>query len=313
MTGPITRALSITVLAATIGSGLIAAALLSVLLGAGIQPAGTANAATTNVGVDSDFFIPDTVKLTSGDTVTWDWVDGTHNVKPFDAADFTGTTVVHFMASGDTYDWTFNTPGTVWYYCTLHASPDDIDTNGDGVVDGGDSPDFGAMIGRLDINGAATATPTEPPPTATEVPPTPTGVPPTATEAPPTATEVPPTPTGVPPTATEVPPTATEVPPTATGISPTATDVPPTATGAPPTATPTTPLTNVPGDVDCSGFTNAIDAALILQLSASLVDALACDGNADLSRDGLIDSIDAAIVLQCVAALFDCSSLAGGS
>ena len=314
-------------LTATIGSGLVAAALLTALLGVGIHPAGTADAATTNISVDSDFFRPDTVKLTAGDLVHWEWVDGTHNVTPFDPADFTDTDVVHFMASGDTYDWTFNTPGTVWYYCTIHAGPDDIDTNGDGVVDGGDSPDFGEMIGRIDINGAATATPTEPPPTptevpptateipptATEAPPTPTGIPPTTTEMPPTATEAPPTPTGVPPTATEVPPTATEVSPTATGVSPTATDVPPTATEVPPTATPTASPASKPGDVDCSGLTDAIDAALILQMSAGLLDTLACYASADLSGDGLMNSVDAAIVLQCVAGLFDCSSLAGRS
>ncbi|RLC56080.1 MAG: hypothetical protein DRI30_06435, partial [Chloroflexi bacterium] len=43
------------------------------------------------------------------------------------------------------------TAGTVWYYCTLHAGLDDMDTNSDGVVDGSDSPDFGEMIGRIDV------------------------------------------------------------------------------------------------------------------------------------------------------------------
>ncbi len=325
MTGPIMRALSITVLAATIGSGLIAAALLSALLGAGIHPSGTANAATTNVNVgqtnggggDADEFNSAAITILEGDTVNFDWFDGVHDATAYvETVPGTPDWQSPLMTSSATFSQTFSTAGVVTYYCTIHASradaaPGAVDAN----IASGDQ-----MVGKITVEAAAadTPTPTDVPPTATptdmpvEATATPTDVPPTATPTD-TPIEASPTPTGVPPTATEVPPTATEVPPTATGISPTATDVPPTATGAPPTATPTTPLTNVPGDVDCSGFTNAIDAALILQLSASLVDALACDGNADLSRDGLIDSIDAAIVLQCVAALFDCSSLAGGS
>jgi len=111
----------------------------------------TANAATEIVGVDNNFFDPDTSAITEGDTVQWDWTAGTHNVTPFDPADFTATSVVHFNAPGTTYSVQFNTAGAIWYYCTLHAGLDDMDTNSDGVVDGSDSPDFGEMIGRIDV------------------------------------------------------------------------------------------------------------------------------------------------------------------
>ncbi len=71
-----------------------------------------------------------------------------------------------------------------------------------------------------------------------------------------------------------------------------------------PTPTPTPPsLGLLTGDADCNGAVNSIDAALILQVSAQLVDFIPCALNADVDASGTIDSIDAAIVLQAVAGL----------
>jgi len=191
----------------------------------------TANAATTIVLVDSDFFNPDTNAITEGDTVQWDWADGTHNVTPFDPADFTATGIVHFTGGGDTYSATFASAGTVWYYCTLHAGLDDMDTNGDTVVDGSDNPDFGKMIGRIDVAAASTPSPT-PPPTAT-----PTDAPTAAPTDAPTAA-----PTDAPTAAPTDAPTAapTDAPTAAPTDAPTAapTDAP-TATATPAVLPPT--------------------------------------------------------------------------
>ncbi len=52
------------------------------------------------------------------------------------------------------------------------------------------------------------------------------------------------------------------------------------------------------GDVDCTGETNSIDAALLLQLTAGLVDSLACGGVADVNEDGAVGATDAALILQ---------------
>lgn len=57
------------------------------------------------------------------------------------------------------------------------------------------------------------------------------------------------------------------------------------------------------GDVNCAGVTNAIDAAIVLQFGAGLIDALACQERADVNGDGDIDSRDAALILQYVAGL----------
>ena len=131
----------------------------------GADESASAATVTVNVGErdgrpgdNGDEFNPNTVAITEGDTVQWDWFDGTHNVTPFDPADFTATSITHFNGGGDTYDVTLNTAGTVWYYCTLHAALDDIDTNENGVLDAGDDPDFGKMIGRIDIAPAVTDT-----------------------------------------------------------------------------------------------------------------------------------------------------------
>ncbi len=57
------------------------------------------------------------------------------------------------------------------------------------------------------------------------------------------------------------------------------------------------------GDVDCNGLTNAVDAALILQFVASLIQELPCPQNADMDGDGTVYAIDAVLVLQLTAGL----------
>ena len=57
------------------------------------------------------------------------------------------------------------------------------------------------------------------------------------------------------------------------------------------------------GDANCDGTVNAVDAALILQFSADLIDSLACQDAADVNGDGEVTSVDAALILQFVAGL----------
>lgn len=59
------------------------------------------------------------------------------------------------------------------------------------------------------------------------------------------------------------------------------------------------------GDTNCDGNVNSIDAALVLQLGAGLVDSLACQDNADVNGDGIANSIDSALILQFDAGLID--------
>jgi hypothetical protein len=48
---------------------------------------------------------------------------------------------------------------------------------------------------------------------------------------------------------------------------------------------------------------NAIDAALVLQLVAGIIDELPCGGNPDANGDGTTTAVDAALILQYGAGL----------
>src|SRR3990170_2675076 len=73
----------------------------------------------------------------------------------------------------------------------------------------------------------------------------------------------------------------------------------------------TSPRAGVPeptyflGDVNCDERVDSIDAALLLQLEAALLDELPCAGNADMNADGSANSIDPGLVLQYTAGLID--------
>ena len=52
------------------------------------------------------------------------------------------------------------------------------------------------------------------------------------------------------------------------------------------------------GDADCNGTVGALDAALILQLDAGIVQSVRCPENADADSDGMVGPLDALLVLQ---------------
>lgn len=57
------------------------------------------------------------------------------------------------------------------------------------------------------------------------------------------------------------------------------------------------------GDASCDGQVNAVDATVILQLTAGLIPSLECPENADTDGDGSVGAVDATLVLQLVAGL----------
>ena len=57
------------------------------------------------------------------------------------------------------------------------------------------------------------------------------------------------------------------------------------------------------GDANCSGNVDSIDALLVLQLIAALIDTVACPNATDANADGTTDAIDAALILQLTAGL----------
>lgn len=65
------------------------------------------------------------------------------------------------------------------------------------------------------------------------------------------------------------------------------------------------PPSSLPGDVDCNGTVTAIDAALVLQFDAGLIDTSPCIGSSDVNGDGATNALDASLILQFVAGLID--------
>lgn len=57
------------------------------------------------------------------------------------------------------------------------------------------------------------------------------------------------------------------------------------------------------GDVSCDGRVNSVDAALILQFDAGLIESLPCFPAGDLNGDFSVNSVDAALILQIDAGL----------
>lgn len=90
-------------------------------------------AANVNVNVSSDEFNPPVVVIQTGDTVTWENVQGTHNVNADDGS----------FRSGDPEEapWfftqSFPVVGTFLYHCELHGGPDGDGHSGTVVVEEG--------------------------------------------------------------------------------------------------------------------------------------------------------------------------------
>ena len=59
----------------------------------------------------------------------------------------------------------------------------------------------------------------------------------------------------------------------------------------------------LPGDVNGDDEVTSVDALLVLQYVADLLEALTNLDSADVNGDGVVDSVDAALILQHVAGL----------
>jgi plastocyanin len=71
----------------------------------------------------AEFYVPPTLTVPTGTTVTWKNADSTlHTVTSGSAESGQSGTVFDssYMAAGKTFPWTFSTAGTFDYYCTLH-------------------------------------------------------------------------------------------------------------------------------------------------------------------------------------------------
>lgn len=85
---------------------------------------GTAQPAPgTGVTVGNNFFQPANLTVDDGSTVTWTWVNTgaiSHSVESVGNPSFTSSAVL--SGAGQTYSFTFNTPGTYNYQCEVHGA-----------------------------------------------------------------------------------------------------------------------------------------------------------------------------------------------
>jgi plastocyanin len=128
-------------------NGLIAVIALAALALAAFAFGRPALAATQNVntGTPTNRFTPNVITINAGDTVTFNWSAGTHIVDlkdvspdlPIDSSHTTGVTAP------------FNTPGTYYFYCSIHATEDQAT---EAHVQAND-----AMVGKIVVQAAATS------------------------------------------------------------------------------------------------------------------------------------------------------------
>ncbi len=85
------------------------------------QPPGGNPVATASVSVTNNAFVPASVSLTTGGSVTWTWVGSGHSVTSDGTPSFSGAPVSSPPSTlGPVI---FSTAGTYQYYCTVHAAP----------------------------------------------------------------------------------------------------------------------------------------------------------------------------------------------
>jgi amicyanin len=102
----------------TLRNAVMAAALgaaTAPLVAAIILPAG-AQTAPVAVGIDNFTFNPQTLKVKAGATVTWTNKDDIPHAIAAVNKEFKSKA----LDTGDAYSFTFTTPGTYAYFCSLH-------------------------------------------------------------------------------------------------------------------------------------------------------------------------------------------------
>ena len=84
------------------------------------------------IEVRSNEFDPAVVTVNVGETVTWVWGSGIHNVQPDDGV--TPGRSGNIEAGPKTYSFTFNQIGDFRYYCQSHGAPNGVGMSGRVIV-----------------------------------------------------------------------------------------------------------------------------------------------------------------------------------
>lgn len=100
-----------------LASALVACALLSACTAEDALPE-----TGPTVTVKSNTFEPSTITIKVGQTVTWEWESGVHNVVSGTSCTPDGKFTSGSPVSGATYDHRFDEAGTFDYFCEPHCS-----------------------------------------------------------------------------------------------------------------------------------------------------------------------------------------------
>jgi len=92
--------------------------------------AGPLLAATYQVSLIDDEFVPKTLVIAPGDTVVWTNTTGSAHTVVADDSSFSSTPSGPFIPFGETYTFTFPNVGRNPYYCLLHGGPGGQDMAG---------------------------------------------------------------------------------------------------------------------------------------------------------------------------------------
>ena len=113
----------------------------------GALPATAATHIVNQVGLE---YIPDVLTITAGDTIEWVWSAGSHTVTEGVPCTSSGGFDQPLNSMNPRVVVTFNTPGSIDYYCRPHCA-----TGQDGLITvqpcpgaGGDMNEDGAVDGR---------------------------------------------------------------------------------------------------------------------------------------------------------------------
>lgn len=86
--------------------------------------------ASADVSMKSFSFVPATLTISAGTTVTWTNDDPFNHTVTADDGSFNSGVV----APGDSFSFTFDTPGNYLYYCSIHGGPGGIGMSGMVIV-----------------------------------------------------------------------------------------------------------------------------------------------------------------------------------
>jgi plastocyanin len=102
---------------------LLSLALPLALVFAACSSADDATSTSANtVTLSGTSFQPATITVKVGDTVTWKWTSGTHDVKSGTACTPDGKFASGDPVAGGTFEQKFDTAGTFDYFCSVHCS-----------------------------------------------------------------------------------------------------------------------------------------------------------------------------------------------